>query len=75
MKMSAGDKITIVAIGVAGLGLVHAAFGEQGGLIGGLGLLPQYVCDSLSTLIAWDAFPVAAIVLGMFAFVLLTLRK
>ncbi len=73
--MSKGDRFTIVAIGAAGLGLVHVAFEETGGLLSSLGTLPQYVCGLLSALTAWDAFPVIAIALGAFGFVLLTVRR
>jgi hypothetical protein len=75
MSMTKGDKLTIVAIGAAGVGLVHVAFEETGGLFGSISQLPQYVCDSLLALTAWDAFPIIVIALGMFSVVLLTLRK
>jgi hypothetical protein len=73
--MSRGDRFTIVAIGAAGLGLVHVAFEETGGLFGRLSHLPQVVCDQLLVVAAWDFLPVLAIALGVFGFVLLTVKK
>ena len=79
MSMSKFDKFTIVAIGAAGIGLVHVAFEESGGLFGtlfgSLSQLPHYVPGFLLALISWELFPYVVIAFGIFGIVLLILRR
>ena len=67
MKLSTGDKITILAIGVAGLGMVETAFPGSD--------LPRMLREQILGLIAWEYAPFILAAVAVFWLMAIIVRK